>query len=74
MSEPVNICAKTGAAILVSSTDAEQLAQLCHRVLIFSQGRIVTELAGVDISKERITEECLRSSALANAISAAAAA
>jgi ribose transport system ATP-binding protein len=70
----LSAAAKTGAAILVSSTDAEQLAQLCHRVLIFSQGRIVTELAGVDISKERITGECLRSSALANAISAAAAA
>lgn len=66
--------AGAGAAILVSSTDAEQLAQLCHRVLIFSRGRIVTELVGADISKERITEECLRSSALANAISAAAAA
>ena len=66
--------AETGASILVASTDAEQLAQLCHRVLIFSHGKIVTELVGTDISKERITEECLRSSALTTATGTAAAA
>jgi ribose transport system ATP-binding protein len=66
--------AETGASVLVSSTDAEQLAQLCHRVLIFSRGKIVTELVGADISKERITEECLRSSAQTSATRTAAAA
>ena len=56
--------ADIGASIVVSSTDAEQLAQLCHRVLIFAQGKIVAQLIGADITKERITEECLRSSIL----------
>ena len=30
--------AQTGAAILIASTDYEQLAQLCHRVLVFARG------------------------------------
>jgi ribose transport system ATP-binding protein len=45
----------------VASTDAEQLAQICDRVLVFGRGRVVRELAGAEISKDRITEECLRS-------------
>ena len=53
----LSAAADTGASIVVSSTDGEQLAQLCHRVLIFAQGKIVTELSGSAISKERITEE-----------------
>jgi ribose transport system ATP-binding protein len=56
--------AAAGASIVVSSTDAEQLAQICHRILVFAQGKIATELTGSAISKERITEECLRSSTL----------
>jgi ribose transport system ATP-binding protein len=60
----LSAAADTGASIVVSSTDGEQLAQLCHRVLIFAQGKIVTELSGSAISKERITEECLRSGTL----------
>ncbi|MAC79789.1 MAG: ABC transporter ATP-binding protein [Rhodobacteraceae bacterium] len=49
-----------GTAVLVASTDAEQLAQICHRVLIFSAGRIVTELKGEQITKDTISQETFR--------------
>ncbi len=53
--------AEAGAAILVSSTDYEQLAKLCHRVLIFARGHIVAELSGSQLTKDMIAEHCYRS-------------
>lgn len=53
--------AETGASILVASTDYEQLAQICHRVLIFARGGIVAELTGLDLTKDNIAEHCYRS-------------
>lgn len=35
-----------GAAVVVSSSDAEELAELCHRVLIVAGGRPIRELTG----------------------------
>lgn len=57
----LDFAAGQGTALLMASTDAEQLAQLCDRVLIFGRGRIVAELAGDAISKDAIAELCLRS-------------
>ena len=34
-----------GLAILVVATDFEEIANICHRALVFSRGRIVAELA-----------------------------
>jgi ribose transport system ATP-binding protein len=53
--------AEDGASILVASTDCEQLAQICHRVLIFARGGIVAELTGAKLTKETIAEHCYRS-------------
>lgn len=52
------------AAMIGDSTDAEQLAQICDRVLVFARGRIVCELTGDEISKDSITEQCLRSASM----------
>ena len=52
-----------GTSVLVASTDAEQLAQICHRVLIFSAGRIVKELKGEMINKDAISQETFRANA-----------
>ena len=57
----LDAAAGQGAAILCASTDAEQLAAICHRVLVFSRGRILHELSGADVSKEEITERCYNS-------------
>jgi ribose transport system permease protein/ribose transport system ATP-binding protein len=44
-----------GAAVAVCSSDAIELEGLCDRVLVFSRGAIVADLAGNDASEERIT-------------------
>ncbi|HET6469085.1 MAG TPA: D-xylose ABC transporter ATP-binding protein, partial [Geminicoccaceae bacterium] len=43
-----------GQAVLLISTDFEEVAQICHRALVFRSGRIVAELGGADLSMERL--------------------
>ncbi|HLH49887.1 MAG TPA: sugar ABC transporter ATP-binding protein, partial [Roseiarcus sp.] len=43
-----------GLGIIVVSTDFEEVARLCHRALVFSRGRIVEEIAGADLTIERL--------------------
>lgn len=52
--------AEAGTAVLVASTDAEQLAQICHRVLVFAKGRVAAELSGAQLTKDTITQTTLR--------------
>jgi ribose transport system ATP-binding protein len=40
---------QAGLAVLVVSTDFEEVTRICNRALIFSRGHIVAELAGSDI-------------------------
>jgi ribose transport system ATP-binding protein len=44
--------------VLVASSEYEELANLCHRVLIFRNGRIARALTGADLSEARIAEQC----------------
>jgi ribose transport system ATP-binding protein len=53
--------ATAGATILCASSDYEQLNAICDRVVIFGRGRIVRELAGSELSKERIAEQVYNS-------------
>jgi ribose transport system ATP-binding protein len=46
--------AKSGSAIVCASTDYEQLAQLCDRVLVLRRGVIVGQLIGPAITQERL--------------------
>ena len=46
---------RAGQAILLISTDFEEVAEICHRALIFRHGRIVSELDGADMSIESVT-------------------
>jgi ribose transport system ATP-binding protein len=50
-----------GAAVVCASSDHEQLATICDRVLIFSRGHVVNELRGEQLTKEEITRQCLMS-------------
>ena len=52
---------KLGAAALCASSDYEQLAAICDRVIVFSRGCVVKQLAGAEISKPAIAEACYRS-------------
>jgi ribose transport system ATP-binding protein len=57
----IRAAAAQGAVVLCASSDYEQLAALCGRVLIFSAGRVVESLEGARISKDAIAEACLGS-------------
>jgi ribose transport system ATP-binding protein len=57
--------AAQGCAILFYSSDAEELAHLCHRVLVLREGRIAAELAPPDISAEQIVAAAVRDSVAA---------
>ncbi|HWK45150.1 MAG TPA: sugar ABC transporter ATP-binding protein [Stellaceae bacterium] len=51
--------AAAGVAVICASSDYEQLAAICSRVLIFVGGRVVATLEGAAISKEAIAERSL---------------
>ena len=48
----------SSCALICSSSDYEQLAAICDRVIVFGRGRIFRELTGAELSKERIVEQC----------------
>ena len=52
--------ASGGAAVIVCSSDVEELVQVSTRVLVFRRGRRGAELTGPDLTVERIEEEQLR--------------
>jgi ribose transport system ATP-binding protein len=52
--------AADGTAVVCASTDHDQLAAVCDRVVVFGRGRIGRELTGAEITKERIAEQCYR--------------
>lgn len=54
----IKMAAQGGAAVLCASTDFEQLAAICDRVVIFNRGRVTVELAGGDLTKSCIAESC----------------
>lgn len=56
--EVLHAAAGEGLAILLFSTEPEQLASICGRVLILRQGRIVTELTGQTLNRESISRWC----------------
>lgn len=50
-----------GGTCIVNSSDAQELAGICDRVLVFSRGQIVAELAGDEVTEERIVGSFLTS-------------
>jgi ribose transport system ATP-binding protein len=49
-----DVALQAGAAIIIVSTDFEEVAKVCHRALIFDRGRVVAELAADDLSVENL--------------------
>ena len=45
-----------GVAILIMSTDFEEIATICHRAVVFSQGAIVDELSGTRLTTENLIQ------------------
>jgi ribose transport system ATP-binding protein len=59
--ETITQAAAKGMSVVCASSDYEQLAAICDRVLVFHDGEIMCDLVGDDISKDRITEQCYMS-------------
>jgi ribose transport system ATP-binding protein len=54
----VRAAADAGACVLCASSDHEQLADLCDRVLVLARGELVAELRGAELTKAHIGERC----------------
>ena len=52
--------ADEGVAIVVGSSDFDELVPLCDRVLVLDRGLIVAEVLAQDLSEERLTTLCAR--------------
>lgn len=46
--------AASGTSFLICSADADELAELCHRVLIMRHGHVVAELSGSRLTRDEI--------------------
>lgn len=50
--------AAKGTAVVVFSGDHEQIAAICHRVLVLDHGRVIAELSGEGLDEARLLEAC----------------
>lgn len=51
--------ARDGVAVVIVSVEHEDLARLCDRVVVFGAGRVVAELAGDELTADRIATAAL---------------
>lgn len=61
IAETCRALARDGLGIVIASTDFEELATLCDRVIVLDRGRIVDEITGDDITVPRITHSSFAS-------------
>jgi ribose transport system ATP-binding protein len=59
--EQIRDLAQAGGAVMIASTEYEDLAHLCDRVLVFRDGDVVAELRGAELTEHRIVEQCFAS-------------
>jgi ribose transport system ATP-binding protein len=55
----VRDAADDGMAVMVASSDAEELVHLCDRVLVFRTGSVAVELRGNTLTEDRLVAETL---------------
>jgi ribose transport system ATP-binding protein len=58
--------AADGAAVVYSSIEYEDLANVCDRVLVFRRGRVVAQLEGGALTKEAIVANCYQTTGSGN--------
>jgi ribose transport system ATP-binding protein len=64
----VRALAEEGAGVLIISSEVEELVDICDRVYVLRQGRIVNELYRDEISKESILAAALTGTSAANPV------
>jgi ribose transport system ATP-binding protein len=50
--------ADEGLAVLLLSTELEQLVSMCSRVLVVRDGAIAKELVGAELTRETVSKWC----------------
>jgi ribose transport system ATP-binding protein len=50
--------AEEGLGVLLASTDFEEMASICHRVIILKDGRLNDVVAGAELTPSRLLEGC----------------
>ncbi len=58
--ERLRDAAASGVAVILATSEYEDLPHLCDRVLVFREGRVASELHGASLTYERIVEQCFR--------------
>ncbi|MBS1861409.1 MAG: sugar ABC transporter ATP-binding protein [Actinobacteria bacterium] len=51
--------AEEGTPVVMASAEYGELAQMCDRVFVFRDGRVVSVLSGNDLTEDRIVQQCL---------------
>ncbi len=54
--------AETGAGVLITSTDVEEVCSICDRVMVMREGRVAAVLQGDERTEERVLAESMRTS------------
>jgi ribose transport system ATP-binding protein len=52
--------AREGKAVLLFSSETEEVARLSHRVVVLREGRVAAELTGEDIDAEAVVAAAVR--------------
>jgi ribose transport system ATP-binding protein len=65
----ISAVAEAGTAVVISSSEYEDLARLCDRVAVFRKGRVAAVLRGADLTEERIVEQSYRTALAAKGAS-----
>lgn len=63
--------ADAGSAVLITSSDDHELAEVCDRVIVIYRGEKVAELSGADVTEQKIADASVRSGLLHSARKAA---
>jgi ABC-type sugar transport system ATPase subunit len=58
----VDEAATAGVAVVVASTDTDELVRLCHRIVVLVEGRPVAELHGAQITPQSVEHIQLQTS------------
>jgi ribose transport system ATP-binding protein len=52
---------ENGMTVICASSEAEQLALICDRILVFAKGRIIREISGDALTKDEVSAACYAS-------------
>ncbi|MGH3626537.1 MAG: ATP-binding cassette domain-containing protein, partial [Sciscionella sp.] len=53
-------CARRGTAVVVASSQHDDIAAICSRALVFSRGTVIAQVVGGDLTAARLLSACYR--------------